>query len=124
MKRVMFGLMLASFAFSGCMCATPTHGVKTGVIVKVASEGLFVPTYEAQLIRGGLQGGSGAMGQPFDFNLKAGPVLDAAQKALDSGSEVEVEYERHLVTSIFDREHESEPTAIRITVRGASAEAK
>jgi hypothetical protein len=120
----MFGLMLASFAFSGCMCAKPTHGVKKGVIISVAEEGLFVPTYEAQLIRGGLQGSSGAMEQAFDFNIKASPVLEAAQKALESGAEVEVEYERHLLTTIFDRENPGAPTAIRITVRGSCTETK
>lgn len=121
MKRVMFGMMLAAFAFSGCMCARPTHGVKTGVIVKIAEEGLFVPTHEAQLIRGGMTNGSGAMGQAFDFNIKPGPVLEAAQKALESGAEVEVEYERHLIASIFDREHPDAPTAVRITVRGTAS---
>lgn len=116
MKRIVTGVLFAALGLggTGCHLAKPVHGVKTGVIVKIAEEGWLVQTYEAQLLRGGLSDGSGAMGQAFDFNIKAGPTLDAARAAMDSGVEVEVEYERRMITSILDREHPTAPTAIAV----------
>lgn len=110
-------LLFCLVCLSGCYFSSPTHGIKTGIIVKVAEEGFLFPTNEAQLIRGGLSGGSGVNGQAFDFNIQDPKVLQDAIAALESGAEVEVEYERELIASMASRENHKDPTALRISVR-------
>ena len=53
--------------FAGC---TTARGEKIGTITKLAEQGPICPTWEGQIIRGGINGGTGAFGAPFDFTVK------------------------------------------------------
>ena len=65
MKKVLIiGMCLA---LSGCW--TTQEGQKHGVFVKVAKHGMFLGTWEAELIRGGFNDGSGANGNSFKATL-------------------------------------------------------
>lgn len=46
-----------------------SEGYKSGVIVNVHRDGMFLPTYQGELIKGGFEDMSGAMGRTFYFNL-------------------------------------------------------
>lgn len=58
---------LLCFCLSSCW--TTQEGQKHGVLVKVAKEGTFWGTYEAELIRGGFSDGTGANGHVFKATL-------------------------------------------------------
>lgn len=87
--------ILAASAFlflSGCI--ENGDGEKRGNIVKLAQEGLICTTWEAELIKGGFNGGSGTMGQKFDFTVSDLSLVDKLQKALDNGKEVKIHYKQ------------------------------
>jgi len=89
---------------------SPTSGVKRGVVVKLAEEGLFVKTQEAELIRGGLTNGSGvAGGEVFTFTVSDPAVLQQIRQALDTGEEIEIKYERPLFSVPLSRQIMSNP---------------
>ncbi len=71
---------------------TTAEGEKVGVIVKLAQQGLFIKTYEAELIRGGLADGSGNIGSPFYFTIKDKKVIEEAKNALDHSHKVKIHY--------------------------------
>ena len=89
---------------------SPTSGVKRGVVVKLAEEGIFVKTQEAELIRGGLTNGSGvAGGEVFTFTVSDPAVLQQIRQALDTGEEIEIKYERPLFSVPLSRQIMSNP---------------
>jgi hypothetical protein len=89
---------------------SPTSGVKRGVVVKLAEEGIFVKTQEAELIRGGLTNGSGvAGGEVFTFTVSDPAVLQQIRQALDTGDEIEIKYERPLLSVPLSRQIMSNP---------------
>ncbi len=89
---------------------SPTSGVKRGVVVKLAEEGIFVKTQEAELIRGGLTNGSGvAGGEVFTFTVSDPEVLQQIRQALDTGEEIEIKYERPLFSVPLSRQIMSNP---------------
>jgi len=94
-------LVLAAF-FAGCGVNThPGDGEKIGQIVKVSKEGVFVDTWEAQLIRGGLTGGSGAFGTvPFDFTIEDKALVKKVQELMQNQKEVIIKYR---VEGIYSR---------------------
>lgn len=75
---------------AGCWNTGP--GEKIGVLTKVASHGLFCQTWEAQIVRGGLNTGSGVMGQPFDFTIEQDDMAQTAQAALNKQQTVKIYY--------------------------------
>jgi hypothetical protein len=112
-KSLLIGSLLA-VALSGCLCANPSKGTKVGTITSLAQEGLFCPTWEGTLIRGGLVGGSGAMGQTTRFNIPSDTLAQEALKAMEENAEVEITFERKLVTSVCDREYAEDVTVTSI----------
>lgn len=107
---------LALVAVSGCLCANPANGKKVGVITSLGREGLFCPTLEGTLVRGGLNAGSGANGAMVTFNVAPG-LEDKVQAAMDAGKEVEITYRRPLVSSVCDRENANDVTVIAIETK-------
>ncbi len=78
--------------------ATPNSGDKTGIIVKVAQEGVIAKTWEAELIKGGMNNGSGGFGvKPFDFTLTE-QQADVANQTMISGQEVVVKYHSNFIS--------------------------
>ena len=75
-------------------CWTNQQGEKSGLLVKVAKEGTWWGTYEAELIRGGLDNGSGANGKEFHFTIgqtKNAKVIKAIE-AMNKGKPVVISY--------------------------------
>ena len=59
-------------------CVNFSHGTgeKIGQVVKLSQEGIIRKTWEAQLIRGGMNGGSGSFGTvPFDFTIESDEMV-------------------------------------------------
>jgi hypothetical protein len=81
------------FMVSGCGINTsPGSGTKVGQIVKVSCQGMLFKTTEAELIRGGMTGGSGVVGMtPFDFTVPD-KFKDQVQKAMETQEEVVITY--------------------------------
>ena len=73
-------------------CWTIADGKKTGIIVKLAKEGAFHGTYEAELIRGGFSNGSGANGQSFHFTIENDRLVKKLKKAFENQDEVIIKY--------------------------------
>jgi predicted small secreted protein len=71
---------------------SPGYGEKIGQIVKVSRVGMFSDTYEAEIMRGGLQGGSGTVGQSFHFTIPSKEMADQAQKMMEGQKEVLLKY--------------------------------
>jgi hypothetical protein len=83
---------------------TPTKGQKIGRIVKIADEGIFSTTTEGQLLRGGLNDGSGSMGGSFEFTIEKPSLKILADKYLNNQKEVIIDYYTPLFSSIFRSE--------------------
>lgn len=97
MKRVF--LILALVFLSACW--EVGTGEKIGVITRVAKTGAFCKTWEATIIRGGLNGGSGAFAQPFDFTIEGPEADDMAAKltaTMEAQQEVRIKYRSEMNT--------------------------
>lgn len=95
-----FAILCALVALSGCHCNGPAEGEKIGQIVKIETSGIVCPTYEAELIRGGMSDGTGsAGGQSFHFTIPSALVAEAT-KIMESGSEVRLMYSRPIISSL------------------------
>jgi len=82
------------------------EGKKIGQIVKIGSHGFFCSTYEAELIRGGFNGGSGVNGNALDFTIKSKKLYEQLTKAMENQQEVELHYSKrafsvHLVVTVM-----------------------
>jgi hypothetical protein len=100
-ETLLFVLLILIISFAGCGVNTPGSGEKIGQIVKVSQEGVFVDTWEAQLIRGGLTGGSGAFGTvPFDFTIEDEALVNKVQMYMQNQQEVIIKYR---VEGIYSR---------------------
>ena len=83
-------VILLSSMLSGCW--TRSVGEKTGVIVKFAKEGMFFNSWEGELIRGGMNSGSGVFGKPFNFTVEDEKLIPIIQSALENQKEVRIHY--------------------------------
>src|SRR5690606_5445213 len=66
-------------------------GEKIGIFTKINEQGTIYRTHEGQIIRGGINQGSGSFGQTFDFTIPDEMLLNA-HNALDSQKEVKIYY--------------------------------
>ncbi len=91
MKNI--ALSIALLALVGCSVNTPGTGEKIGQIVKLNKQGIVFNTWEAELIRGGMTGGSGSFGMtPFDFTIESEEQAQAIAKYLQNQQEVVITY--------------------------------
>lgn len=95
MKKALCLLMLP-LALTGCW--ETAKGDKIGIIVKCASEGIFVKTYECEMIRGGLNSANGVMGQSFHFTVENKNDIAIVEQALADQREVHVHYHKEWIT--------------------------
>lgn len=85
-------IISTSILLISCSHVTAT-GEKTGTIVKLSKEGFFIKTYEAEMIKGGMNGGSGSFGvQPFNFTILNQSLLPIVQESFDKQKEITVKY--------------------------------
>jgi hypothetical protein len=69
-----------------------SDGERVGVIIKLVPQGVMNDSWEAELVRGGLNGGNGGFSvQPFDFTVPS-RLVDQVRAALASGQEVHIHY--------------------------------
>ncbi len=84
-----------SLLSSGCGSGFESgEGKKIGQIVKIGSHGFFCSTYEAELIRGGFNSGSGVNGNALNFTIKSKKLYEQLTEAMENQSEVELHYSR------------------------------
>lgn len=92
-KTIIFCLtaLLASL-LTGCW--TVKSGQKSGIIIKVAKEGVLWGTYEGEMILGGLENASGASSRTFDFTLGQfhSDLIKTAQYAMKNNKHVVLTY--------------------------------
>jgi hypothetical protein len=92
MKKVLNVAVAALVAASLSGCWITGDGDKTGFIVKVAQEGSFHDTWEAEMIRGGISNGTGATGSAFHFTIEDETLVPIVKEAADKNLEVKVHY--------------------------------
>lgn len=87
-------MFVVALMLAGCgLNVDPGDGSKIGQIVKVKQEGIICKTWEAQLIRGGMTGGSGAFGvRPFDFTIRDPRLAATLIRHMNRQTEVIIEY--------------------------------
>lgn len=73
--------------------------------MKINKQGLVSETWEVELIRGGMSGGSGSFGtQPFDFTILDDQMAVKTQGYLANQTEVIVKYRIAGIFSLFSTE--------------------
>ena len=96
---VVAAALIASVFMLICSFITTENGEKIGSIVKVSKEGIVCKTWEAQLIRGGMNNGGGSFGtHPFDFTLSDKKLIDIAQQAMSDQKEIIVKYHKQAIS--------------------------
>ncbi len=114
MNKLILGLL---FFLTSCTLNSPVEGQKTGRIIKIANEGLFCTTCEGELIRGGFNDGTGAMGSVFKFTIKDQRLKEIAYKAFETQSEVILSYERSAINAIWASECHSPHFVTHIKIK-------
>lgn len=90
------GLVILSFILSSCI-ETET-GDKIGVVTKCAWEGVIFKTYECELIRGGMNDGSGSFGKSFHFTVEKKELIDDLQKIFSNQKMIKIRYHKEAFT--------------------------
>jgi hypothetical protein len=89
-------IMLACLTLTACY--QTQEGDKVGTVTKLAKQGVIIGTWEGQIIRGGLAGGSGGFGQSFEFTVEKPEVLAQLQSAMNAQQEVKIHYHKEAIT--------------------------
>lgn len=92
-KQILIILLL--LILTGCKFWEISDGEKSGIIVKIAHQGLFIKTWEGELVRGGLNNGGGTIGKSFDFTIEDSQILELAKIGLNSQVEVKIYYKKY-----------------------------
>lgn len=100
--RVGMSVVIALIA-DGCGINTsPGTGTKIGQVVKVTKIGMLSKTWEAELIRGGMSGGSGSFGvTPFDFTIESEEQAKLIEGYMDKQTEIIITYRSEGIYSQF-----------------------
>lgn len=99
---IIFILSSLIIGTSGCGINRPGNGEKIGQIVKLNKQGIIAETWEAELIRGGMSGGSGSFGmQPFHFTIEDNKTAEKVQEYLQNQTEVIIKYKIEGIYSAF-----------------------
>lgn len=91
-------IKIIGLSLIGCIllsgCGEVARGSKIGQVVKVnEASGVFCKTVEVEIIRGGFNSGTGAMGGSLHFTIENNPKnVELVKKAMLDGSEVEVNF--------------------------------
>lgn len=70
------------------------EGKKIGQVVKLGEYGMLCKTYEGELVRGGLNNGSGVNGSSFHFSMKSKEMFDKLNKMMEDQQEIEITYQK------------------------------
>jgi hypothetical protein len=91
-------LILISLLLCLTGCWELEKGEKTGKIVKVAKAGYIFKTWDGELIRGGLNDGSGSMGRAFHFAIENEEVVEKLKLAMESQKQINIKYHQEAIT--------------------------
>lgn len=114
-------LAIATTALFLAGCKHTGSGEKVGQVTRVVGDnGVFCPTMEVEIIRGGMSAGTGVMGAPFHVTVEPGHEKDYAflVKAMEDRREVKIKYRKEFVT--FCRS-DSDQNAFLVSVEYADA---
>lgn len=100
------------------------EGKKIGQIVKIGSHGFFCSTYEAELIRGGFNGGSGVNGNALDFTIKSKKLYEQLTKAMENQQEVELHYSKRVLTGPCFGETSTIATSFKVLEKSEKVEVR
>ncbi|MDB5260496.1 MAG: uncharacterized protein JWN37_727 [Candidatus Nomurabacteria bacterium] len=79
-------------------CWDMGEGEKIGSITRLQKTGVFCKTWEGEIIRGGLNSGSGVVGSAFHFTVESEELAQQVQKAMETQQEVKIHYRKEAVT--------------------------
>lgn len=97
MKKVLLvSALFSTIILTGCW--ETSNGEKIGTIVKFAKEGMFIKTWEGELIRGGLNNGGGSFGKSFHFTVEDKSMVDEITYALETQKTLKVKYHQEFAT--------------------------
>lgn len=130
MKKLLIAALMA-LSLTGCI--ENGTGEKIGVITKIAKQGFFCPTWEAEIIRGGFSGGSGVNGASFHFTVNSDAEAKLITEAMEGQKEVKIHYRSEVFTfcrtesghfmtelGIVDNKPKQEPSAVGEVKAGAN----
>lgn len=99
MKKMFFyivGMLLFLPLVTGCW--DMGGGEKIGTITRINRMGIICKTWEAEIIRGGLNTGSGVMGQAFHFTIEDDSLAKEVERFMNNQQEVKITYKKEGVT--------------------------
>lgn len=85
-------ILMAMVAVSLTGCLETGTGEKIGMVTKIAKQGAICPTYEGEIVRGGLNGGSGVNGASFHFTVESEEVAKKVKEVMENQQEVKITY--------------------------------
>lgn len=92
MKKVLNLAVAALMAVSLSGCINTGDGEKIGMVTKLAKQGVIIKTWEGEIVRGGLSGGSGVNGQSFHFTIQDEAVAKQVLAMMENQQEVKITY--------------------------------
>lgn len=116
MKKTAILALCAGLVLSGC--GDTGGGEKNGTITKLAVSGKFCKTNEMEIVRGGLNGGTGVNGAAFDVTIDDPKLLKIAQDAIATGAEVQITYRTEWVSFCRSDSNSTFLTGIKIIRQG------
>ena len=91
-------LLIISLILCLSGCWELEKGEKTGRIVKIAKAGYVIKTWDGELIRGGLNDGSGSMGRSFHFTIESDELVEKLKSAMESQKQINIKYHKEWIT--------------------------
>lgn len=113
------GMILATMLLAAC--GDYGSGEKLGRITKLNQQGTICKSWEGEIIRGGMNNGSGAFGAPFQFTVEDPVVLKQVQAAFDKQQEVKITY--HMERASWCRSDSDSHFLTSITILSDAPEA-
>lgn len=89
---------LSTMLLAGCW--ETADGEKIGSITRLNRQGVLnaCKSWEGEIIRGGLNTGSGVMGQAFHFTVENDALAKEVERMMNTQQEVKITYKKELVT--------------------------
>lgn len=92
-------LMMVAFAgLTLTSCKDTGSGEKIGMVTKLAQQGVFCKTWEGEIVRGGMNGGTGVNGSSFHFTVTDESLVKKVQQAMEGQHEVKISYRTEWIT--------------------------
>lgn len=95
-KKAWLVILLFPILLGGCW--STGRGEKIGTITRLNRQGLFCKTWEGEIIRGGLNTGSGVMGQAFHFTIEDDALAKEVENYMNTQQEVRIAYKMEAIT--------------------------